>query len=153
MAKRHTGTAGSLGLFAFGITTALMMLYGLYPGSPSGVMLPLAYVFGGIIQAVAGLIEIYREDVFHGTVFACYGCFWIAVANGSGSIIYFCAWGILTWGFWIISLRHHICSVLLFTSLVPAFFLIASGAGTNPPNKDVLNAGHWTAYALSFLCS
>jgi succinate-acetate transporter protein len=145
MAKKHTGTAGPLGLFAFGVTTTLMMLAGLYP-VPGGVMLPLAFVFGGIVQLIAGIIELYREDVFHGTVFASYGCFWIAVANGSGSIIYFCGWGVLTFGFWIISLRKNIGSVLLFTSLVPAFFLIASGEGTHPPQPDVLNAGRWTAF-------
>eukprot|EP00906_Rhabdomonas_costata_P010927 RCo015376 len=145
MAKRHTGTAGPLGLFAFGITTTLMMLKGLYP-IPGGVMLPLAYVFGGIVQLIAGIIELYREDVFHGTVFASYGAFWICVANGAGSIIFFCGWGILTFCFWIISLRKNIGSVILFTSLVPAFFLIASGGFTTPTSPDVINAGRWTAF-------
>ena len=146
MGKKHIGTAGPLGLLAFGITTTLMMLHGLYP-TPAGIMLPLAYIFGGITQLIAGIIEIYREDCFHGTVFASYGCFWIATANGCGSIIYFTGWGMLTAGFWVISLRKNIGSVILFTSLVPAFFLIASGGFTNPPQPDVINAGRWTAYA------
>jgi len=145
MGKKHTGTAGPLGLFAFGVTTTLMMLEGLYPGA-AGLMVPLAYIFGGIVQLIAGIIELYREDVFHGTVFASYGCFWIAVANGCGSIIFFSGWGILTAGFWLISLRKNIGSVILFTSLVPAFFLIASGGFTHPPQPDVINAGRWTAF-------
>ena len=113
-------------------------------------MTPLALVFGGIIQLVAGLVEIYREDCFHGTVFASYGCFWIAVAYGSGGIIFLCAWGILTWLFWIISLRKNIGSVILFTSLVPAFFLIASGEHTTPEQEDVWKAGRWCAYVAFF---
>eukprot|EP00906_Rhabdomonas_costata_P012453 RCo017882 len=128
MGKKHTGTAGPLGLIAFGFTCCLMMLSFLYPKA-SGNMVPMAYIFGGVFLLIAAIIEIYREDVFHGTVFGSYGCFWLAVANGAGGSIYFCGWGLLTCGFLVIALRKNIGSILLFASAANALFLLAAGVG------------------------
>ena len=146
MARKHTGTAGPLGLICLGFTACLMMLMFLYPGPVSGNMIPLCFVMGGVMLCIAGVIEIYREDVFHGTVFGSFGTFWLAIALGCGSIIYFCGWGCLAFGYLIIALRKNIGSVLLFSSLVLALMLIAAGVGAQPTGGDVFRAGCWTLY-------
>jgi hypothetical protein len=113
----------------------------MYPG-PSGYMNPIIFVFGGIFQIIAAIIELYREDVFHGTVFGSIGCFWIGVSQGCLNPFYMCGFGFLTTGFMIIALRKNIGSVLLFAAATLALFLIGVGLGVN--DETILFAGLWT---------
>ena len=146
MAKKHTGQAGTLGLLCFGITTCLAMLGGLYPAD-TGQVAGLMAILGGYVQIIAGVIEIYREDAFHGTVFCAYGCFWVAMSQGAGSVIYFCTWGFVTIVFTLISLRSKPAVIVLFGGVAIALFLLAFGL-KNPPMS---RGGHWLGFWMGVL--
>lgn len=75
-----------LGLFAFGFTTALLQVKhtGLSDDDPEGVVtviLGFAMFFGGLLQIIAGLCEVRRNNIFGFTAFLVYGGFWMSLGT------------------------------------------------------------------------
>ena len=80
-----------LGLFAFGLTTALLQvkhtgLSGDNEGDNKGtenLVWGFAIFFGGLLQVIAGLVEVKQNNIFGFTAFATYGCFWLSLATAN----------------------------------------------------------------------
>ena len=50
---------------------------GMLPAGGEGVVVPLALAFGGLIQLIAGLLEVRLANTFGMTAFLSYGAFWL----------------------------------------------------------------------------
>ena len=69
-----------LGLAAFAGTTFVLSLFNAGIGSPElvAVVLPLALLYGGIVQLLAGMWEFRNDNTFGAVAFSSYGAFWIS---------------------------------------------------------------------------
>ena len=159
-----------LGLFGFGLTTALLQikhtrLGGDDPIDLDGVevfCLGFAMFFGGLLQIVAGLSEIRRNNIFGYTAFMVYGGFWmsmgtidivqllaagndIASPNPKAVQAMLCFGGIITVIFWICTFKLNKTLNLLFFLLSSTFFLLAGGVQDELVDK----IGGWVGIATS----
>lgn len=71
-----------LGLFGFGVTTALLQgaVTGISGAETASWAVAFAFGFGGTAQFIAGLIDFFRQNMFGGVSFCTYGAFWWSVA-------------------------------------------------------------------------
>src|SRR5271165_2021210 len=99
------GNPAPLGLIAFGSTTWLLSLInsGLADAKGLVVVLAMAMVFGGTVQAIAGIIAFARGNTFPGVAFMAYGAFWISLVTfekflGGGAPAPFVGWYLFVWG-------------------------------------------------------
>jgi hypothetical protein len=140
--------AGPLGLFAFASTTLILSLYnvGTRHIAHPNVVVGMAVAFGGIAQLLAGMWEFPRGNTFAATAFSSYGAFWISFAlillpsTGIASAyptadefnsalgIYLIVWFIITFLFFIVSLRKNIAFITLFFCLFVTFLLLGAAA-------------------------
>lgn len=75
-----------LGLLGFGLTTALLQLKptGIGGADTFGVdtaVMGFAMFFGGLLQIIAGISEIRRNNIFGYTAFCLYGGFWMSIST------------------------------------------------------------------------
>lgn len=138
------GNPAPLGLIAFASTTWLLSLInaGLADGKGLVLVLAMALVFGGAVQAIAGIIAFMRGNTFPGVAFLAYGAFWISLATyikflggGAGSFIgwYLFVWGVFSFYMWIATFRHNTALQLVFLALWITFMLLAIGDGFGIP--------------------
>jgi len=147
-----------LGLIGFGLTTALLqMKHTTITGSSDedrdgvdALVLGFAMFFGGLIQALAGLGEIRRNNVFGYTAFCLYGAFWMSF--GTVEIVQLLAdnppavnpqavqcmlilVGIYTTILWICTFKMHLTINLLFGMLAATLYLLAGGVSDDTVDK------------------
>src|SRR5574340_1527166 len=69
----------ALGLICFGLTTVMLSLVnaGLVPEGGIAIVLPLAFIYGGLMQIGAGVFEAKAGNTFGMTAFVSYGAFWV----------------------------------------------------------------------------
>lgn len=135
-------TTGPLGLFAFGLTTALLQGINttLIDGDSAGLVYSFGFFFGGLAQLIAGILEYSRKNSFATVAFTSYGTFWMAVAlNGTlvkagvygfsvkGEQMMLCLWGIYTFLLWLCTFTANLALSSLFLSLALLFFFLAGG--------------------------
>ncbi|HEX7693269.1 MAG TPA: acetate uptake transporter [Sphingomonas sp.] len=153
----------ALGLVGFGLTTVLLSLInaGVLPAGGEGVVVPLALAYGGLIQLVAGVLEVRVSNTFGMTAFLSYGAFWwwfallqlfahnhlIDISAAGPTIgVALLLWGILTLYLWISTFRLARIVFLIFLTLWPTFFLLGLGAAL--ANPALTHLGGW----LGLLC-
>ncbi|KAI9310511.1 GPR1/FUN34/yaaH family-domain-containing protein [Dichotomocladium elegans] len=157
------GNPGPLGLSAFALTTFVLSLHnagaGMPVGSPSNIVVGLAFFYGGLVQLLAGMWEFRTGNTFGATAFSSYGGFWLSYAlifiPGAGITsaytetpgilsrsltIYLIAWAIMTAIFLIASHRSSVGMVALFFFLFLTFVLLAA-AEYNASSKTQVAAG------------
>lgn len=153
----------ALGLVGFGLTTVLLSLInaGVLPAGGEGVVVPLALAFGGLIQLVAGLLEVRLSNTFGMTAFLSYGAFWwwfallqifahthvIDIAAAGPTVgVALLLWGVLTLYLWVSTFRLARIVFLVFLTLWPTFLLLGLGAALGRP--ELTHLGGW----LGILC-
>ncbi|KAI9431422.1 FUN34 transmembrane protein [Lactarius indigo] len=142
------GNPGPLGLFSFASTTLILSLYNVHARGidTPNVVVGMALFCGGLAQLLAGMWEFATGNTFGATAFTSYGAFWLSFATllipGSGIgeayassanpakeadaiAIYLTAWAIVTFLFFIATLRKSIGLSLLFCSLTVTFVILA----------------------------
>lgn len=134
---------GPLGLAGFAMTTFLLSLVNanILAGDLTGVVLPLALVYGGTVQLFAGMWEFKNKNTFGALAFTSYGAFWLAffyyvkyIAGGLGAQGYqatgyfLLCWTIFTAYMTIASLRTNVAVVLVFVALTVTFLFLTIGA-------------------------
>jgi succinate-acetate transporter protein len=113
--------------------------------------------------------EFYRNNVFGGTAFSCYGGFWLSygifgilssggVLKGElpthGTQMMLIIWGILTFIFFIQTLVINVGLMVLFSSLTVTFILLAVGENGHPRvTKAGGYFGIWTAAAAWYIAT
>ncbi|CAB9530813.1 Succinate-acetate/proton symporter SatP [Seminavis robusta] len=143
------GNPAPLGLFAFGMTTAMLMFVdmGWVESEFEEMVTGYAVFLGGVAQLIVAIFELIKGSSFSFAVFGCYGTFWLGWAlvvienhrltsefgeSGSypsGKAAWFTQWGILTAAFFVITLRKNKALIVVFALLTTTFFLLAAAAG------------------------
>ena len=130
-----TPNPASLGLAGFALTTWLLSMInaGWFSGNAMGMVLAVAFAYGGTAQALAGLMEIPRGNTFGATAFLSYGAFWWSLAlfvlflHGTvpAAFIgwYLFLWGVFTLYMWVATWRAARVLQLVFLSLWITFFV------------------------------
>lgn len=140
---------GPMALFAFGITTMMLMLIetGITEHSAINLVYGYSMFHGGVVQLVVGFIEIRRNNLFGATAFAGYGAFWMGwsltnilqatgvipvAAYPAGKCAYLVLWGIFTAILFVQTLHMNRCLQGIFSTLVVTFILLAGGQYSKP---------------------
>ncbi|KAI9461066.1 Gpr1 family protein [Russula earlei] len=144
----QVGNPAPLGLFSFASTTLVLSLYNVHARHVSvpNVIVGMALFYGGLAQFLAGMWEFAAGNTFGATAFTSYGAFWLSFAtllipdSGISAAytadpgmeqdaigIYLLAWMIVTFLFFIGSLRKSIGLSALFFFLTLTFMLLAIG--------------------------
>jgi len=163
-----------LGLFAFGLTTALLQVKHTRIGGSSPTDLEgtdnmtfgFALFFGGLLQIIAGISEIKRNNVFGFTAFCVYGGFWMSVAATNFALILseesvnpaalqamLALMGIFTFVMMVCSFVLNVTITLLFFLLMMTFFLLAGGVDDVTVDKVAGWVGMATAATAYWLAS
>lgn len=139
---------GPLGLYSFASTTLILSLYnvGARDVTTHNAVVGMALFCGGLAQLLAGMWEFATGNCFGATAFTSYGAFWLSFAcllipgTGIGAAyaaspdptqevdaiaIYLTAWAIVTFLFFIATLRKSIALSVLFSCLTLTFVLLA----------------------------
>jgi succinate-acetate transporter protein len=131
-----------LGLAGFGFTTWLLSMInaGWFSADNMGMVLAMAFAFGGTAQVIAGIMELPRGNTFGTTAFISYGAFWWTFAlfvmflHGKTSAAfvgwYLFMWGVFTLYMWIGTFKAPKVLQLVFLALWITFFLLAASEWT-----------------------
>ncbi len=155
-----------LGLVGFGLTTVILSLVnaGVLPSGGEQVVLPLALVYGGLIQMIAGILEFRTGNTFGTVAFLSYGAFWwwfaLLVLLGSHGVLdlsqagttigaTLIAWGVFTLYMWIATFRLSRALWWIFLTLWITFFLL--GFGTLLGRSGLGIAGGWVGLVCGLL--
>lgn len=147
-----------LGLIGFGLTTALLqMKHTRITGDDvddmegvDALTLGYAMFFGGLVQLLAGLGEVKRNNVFGYTAFCLFGAFWMSL--GTVEIVQLIAddppavnpkalqcmlalVGIFTTILWICTFKMHLTINMLFGMLASTLFLLSGGVRNESVDK------------------
>jgi hypothetical protein len=140
---QKTANPGALGLGAFALTTFLLSMINaeiIAPGN-IGIVLPMAFFYGGLAQVLAGMWEFKSNNIFGATCFTSFGAFWMGLAlmivleaagiiskvPPAGLAVFLSAWGLFTLYATIASAKVSRSLLALFVSLTITFFLLAGG--------------------------
>lgn len=162
--RHEIANPAALGLFGFGITTALLQgaVTGISGAATMSWAIAFALGFGGTAQVVAGIIDFRRNNMFGGTAFLTYGCFWWSVAaydvltrlpsyevaeavldvsrDGKAMMLKQAIMGVLTIVLALCTFNMNLVMVLLFWMLALLFFFLCGGVYNNTMEKF---AGWW----------
>jgi succinate-acetate transporter protein len=154
--RRRLANPATLGLFSFASTTFILSLYNAstrHITKPNAVV-GMALFCGGLCQLLAGMWEFPSGNTFGATAFSSYGAFWLSYAAilipGSGILaayeggnelssalgIYLITWAMVTFFFFIASLRKPIAYPLLFGFLTVTFCCLAGGEWGQSPSSS-----------------
>lgn len=157
---RVIANPGPLGLFSFASTTFILSMYNV---SARGISVPNAVIgmacfVGGLAQFAAGMWEFATGNAFGATAFTSYGGFWLAYsaflhpdygvaaayASHPGQLtnaigVFLAAWFIVTFIFFLGTLRVNVALIALFFCLDLTFLLLMVGEFTE--NASIHKAG------------
>ena len=142
MTEKEIANPGALGLGGFALTTFLLSLVNASIIKPEniGVVLGMAFCYGGVAQILAGMWEFKVGNIFGATCFTSFGAFWmgwalmlvlektgVAAVPAAGLAAFLFAWGLFTLYATIASFHTHKGLRILFVALTITFFLLAIG--------------------------
>jgi succinate-acetate transporter protein len=152
-----------LGLFGFALTTWLLSMVntGLLPATSMGIILAMAFAFGGTAQFLAGLMEMANGNTFGFVAFCGYGSFWWSFALfakflGTGvppAAVgwYLLLWGAFTFAMWIGTFALNRALFLIFLALWITFALLGLAPLLGRPELGVIGGyGGLITAALAF---
>ncbi len=156
----------SLGLAGFAFTTFLLSFInaGLLPASSAGIVMALAFSYGGFAQLLTGAFEMRRGNTFGFTAFTSYGSFWffyafliafsslkIITLPGKALGIALILWGIFTLYMWINAIRLNLALNMVFLFLWLAFVVL--GIGSYYAMTDVTRIGGILGFITAFFAA
>jgi succinate-acetate transporter protein len=134
---------GALGLGGFALTTFLLSFInaGILDPASLGVVLGMAFFYGGLAQVLAGMWEFKTGNIFGATCFTSFGAFWmglalikvleaagiIATVPPAGMTVFLAAWGLFTLYATFAATKAAKGLLALFIALTITFFLLAGG--------------------------
>lgn len=131
-----------LGLIGFGATTWLLSMInaGWMSGDGLGLVLAMAFAYGGTTQLIAGIMEYPKGNTFGTVAFISYGAFWWSfalfvhffAAKVPAAFVgwYLFVWGVFTFYMWIATFKKNKALMLVFLALWITFVLLALGEWT-----------------------
>ncbi|MHB8244952.1 MAG: acetate uptake transporter [Acidimicrobiales bacterium] len=164
-AKQDFASPAPWAVFAFATTSFVLGFYNahLINASAIGIVIPFALIFGGLCQMIVAVLEIVRGAGFTGTVFGTYGPLWIIYGLfvefyakmvlpahlGVTIELFLLVFAVLTFFFFIASLRTDKVLVVIFFLIEVALILLALGFGGN--SVRLIEAGGWVTMAFAVL--
>src|SRR5579884_1549155 len=152
---------GPLGLAGFAGTTFVlsMMNANLVSDKGIGVVLALAFAYGGLAQLLAGMWEFRTGNTFGAVAFTSYGAFWISFffllhltakdgVTAHAVSLYLWMWAIFTTYMFFASLRTTGAIALVFLLLAATFILLAIG-DMGSGHTSITHAGGWFGLATA----
>jgi uncharacterized protein len=154
------GNSAPLALAAFAVPTG--MLSAINVGWVSATVTPMifavALMSGGIVQLIAGIIQLRTGSTFTGVLFSMYGALWLSLfafaeffeseippaerGHALGLLLFaFCAFTM--WVF-VASFRTNVVVVTALAFLAATLFVV--GAGKYAANADLVKAGGWLGF-------
>ena len=143
MKENELANPGALGLGGFALTTFLLSMVnaGILAPESVGMVLPMAFFYGGLAQVLAGMWEFKCGNIFGATCFTSFGSFWlglalmivlettgiIAAVPPAGLAVFLAAWGLFTLYATIAAIKAPKALLVLFIALTITFFLLAAG--------------------------
>ena len=142
--KDNTANPGPLGLCGFGLSTILLNLHNAGLFGMDTMILAMGIFFGGITQIIVGSMEWKKNNIFGTMAFTSYGSFWLILVAllvmpkmGMGEAptpiamgYFLTVWGILSLGFFVVTLKLGKAMAILFASVVLLFALLATASFT-----------------------
>lgn len=161
------GNPAPLGLFAFGITTAMLMYVDAGWVQPEFEQFIAGYAmyYGGWCQIIVAIFELMKGSTFSFAVFGSYGAFWLgwsAIIYEShrtdttfvstsmytdGKAAWLASFGMLSLGFYPIIIRKNMCLIVTFGLLIVTFFLLSAANASG--NADLKEAAGY----IGFMCA
>jgi succinate-acetate transporter protein len=149
---------GPLGVAAFAMTTFVLSLFNAnLVGNPKleAVVLPLALIYGGFAQLLAGMWEFKKNNTFGAVAFTSYGAFWISFVGyvkyiaptlppadaHTATGIFLLSWTIFTAYMFLASIKTNAILTAIFGALLVAFTCLTVGAFNI--NASLTHAGGW----------
>jgi succinate-acetate transporter protein len=129
-----------LGLCAFALTTFILSAANAGFFKEAGVVLGMAYFYGGLAQLLAGMWEFRGGNTFGGTAFSSYGAFWMGFAvlvqfepsllsSAPVAVGFFLlGWAIFTGIMFFGTLRLNLALMGVFFFLFLTYLVLAIGA-------------------------
>ncbi|MDA8385857.1 MAG: acetate uptake transporter [Actinomycetota bacterium] len=152
---------GPLGLAAFATTTFVLSLVnaGLINAGDIVVVLPIALMYGGVAQLLAGMWEFKRNNTFGAVAFTSYGAFWLSFyflatkflkgAPTDAVAVFLLAWTIFTLYMVIGSFGTNGVLAALFVILEVTFILLTWGAFAN--SSGITKIGGYLGIIVAFI--
>ena len=136
---------GAWAVTAFATTSFMLGLYNthLIGQGSLPIVFPVAFFFGGLVQLMVGVLEIGRGNIFGAVVFGTYGPFWIiyaaiqtwfakmaspATSVTAGVALFLAMFAVLTFYFFLASLKTDVVLVVVFALIFIGLVLLAIGA-------------------------
>lgn len=157
------GDPGAWAVSAFATTSFMLGMYnsGLLHTGGVAVVLPVAFFYGGMIQIIVGILEVLRGNMFGAVVFGTYGPFWVSfaaietwfgkslsAADAGGAVSLFLAvFAVLTFYFFLASLKTDRVLVVIFALIFIALVLLSIGAASGVSFFTVL--GGWVTLVFA----
>jgi uncharacterized protein len=152
----NTANPAPLGLCAFGMTTLLLSLHNAGFTGLSSPIIAMAILYGGVAQAIVGIMEWKKKNSFGMLTFGSFGFFWITFAailmlpalglakapTPTELAAFLAVWGIFAFGLFICTLKMHrlLQVTLAFVVLLVALLVAAQLTG----NPLILTLGGFT---------
>lgn len=161
--NKSLANVGALGLGGFALSTFILNVVnaGLVDATTIGIVMPVAMLYGGLAQFMAGMWDVRRGDTFGATCFSAFGAFWMGLAlffflrlagiqafvdvTPAGIAVVLIAWGLFTGYATIASLKKPRAITWIFITLTLLFFLLAIG--------EFVPIVHTIAGYVGILCS
>ena len=150
---------------AFATTSFMLGMYNAHLLSAGGaaIVIPVAFFLGGLIQIIVAVLEVARGNVFGAVVFGTYGPFWVIygfiaqhyagvlapASVGSAIALFLAMFAVLTFYFFIASLKTDFILVLVFALIFIGLVLLAVGAGSG--HVVWTEAGGWVTLSFAVL--
>jgi len=151
------GNSAPLALAAFAVPT--FMLSAINVGWVSVAVTPMifavAFMSGGIVQLIAGIIQLRTGNTFTGVLFSMYGALWLSLfafaeffeseiplaerGHALGLLLF--AFGAFTLWVFVASFRTNVVVVTALAVLAATLFTV--GAGKYGANIDLVHVGGW----------
>ena len=152
MAAKKVGNPAVVGLAGFGLTTIVLQLHNLGIIGIEPVVW-LGFIFGGLVQMIAGFQEQKTGNNFGYSAFTAYGAFWITLclifvankldfyATSRVDLGWFLGiWGVYTAIILLGAIKIHAAMAWTFLTLTIGFLLLAAGHITGDVMLDKIGA-------------
>jgi hypothetical protein len=156
---------GAWAVTAFATTSFMLGMYNAHLLSAGGaaIVIPVAFFFGGMVQIIVAILEVARGNVFGAVVFGTYGPFWVIygfiaqhyagvlapASVGSALALFLAMFAVLTFYFFIASLKTDVILMFVFALIFIGLVLLAIGAGSG--HVRWTEAGGWVTLAFAIL--
>ncbi|MCL5974059.1 MAG: acetate uptake transporter [Ferrimicrobium sp.] len=164
-AKETFADPGHWAVTAFSATSLMLGIINahLINATAIGIILPTAFIFGGLVQVIVAVIEVSRGSTFGAVAFGTYGPFWIILglylqfyaktvspaSAGTTLALFLWMFAIISLYLFIASLKTDVVLAIILFLLVVTFVLLALGAGMN--STGLTETGGWTTIIFAIL--